>query len=110
VFLVAGIWGVLVITPLYFLYDSIGRPARPEFYYGFAGVTLAWQFAFLVIASAPERFRLMMIPAVFEKLSYVVMVAVLYGQNRMGADQAIFAIPDTVLGVLFAVSFFKLGR
>jgi hypothetical protein len=50
VFWGAGIWGVLVLTPLYFMYDLIGRQepppiTHPGFYYGFAGVALAWQFS-----------------------------------------------------------------
>jgi hypothetical protein len=74
-FLIAGIWGVLVLTPLYFMFDLIGRqdpPAitHPAFYYGFVGVGLAWQIAFFVIARDPIRLRPMMIPAVIEKFTY----------------------------------------
>src|SRR5438552_4010753 len=72
VFGIAGIWGILILTPLYFMFDVIGRqdpPAitHPGFYYGFVGVGLAWQFAFLVIAQDPVRFRIMMLPSVLEK-------------------------------------------
>src|ERR1700687_1448365 len=75
VFWIAGIWGVLVLTPLYFMFDVIGRqdpPAitHPGFYYGFISVGLAWQVAFFVIARDPVRFRLMIIPAVIEKFGY----------------------------------------
>src|ERR1700676_1555362 len=43
VFRVAAIWGVLVITPLYFMFDLISRNdpppiTHPGFFYGFAGV------------------------------------------------------------------------
>ena len=60
VFMAAGIWGLLVVPPLFFLYDTVGRqnpPAitHPEYYYGFAAITTAWQLAFLVIASDPIR-------------------------------------------------------
>jgi hypothetical protein len=60
VFWCASVWGFLVLTPLYFLADRIGReypPAinHPEFYYGFVGVALAWQIAFVVIATDPAR-------------------------------------------------------
>jgi hypothetical protein len=56
VFIVAGIWGITVLTPLYFLFDISGRqyapPATyPQFFYGFLAVTMAWQIAFLVIGS-----------------------------------------------------------
>jgi hypothetical protein len=42
----AGVWGLVVVSPLYFLFDEIGRqnpPAitHPEFFYGFVAVTLA---------------------------------------------------------------------
>ena len=47
VFTVAGIWGMLLLTPLYFMFDLIGQqdpPAitHPAFFYGFAGLGLAW--------------------------------------------------------------------
>jgi hypothetical protein len=55
VYSVAGIYGVLVLFPLYFMEESTGRehpPAisHPEYYYGFIGVALAWQVVFLVVA------------------------------------------------------------
>ena len=62
VFWCAGIWGILVLTPLYFMFDVIGRQdpppiTHPAFYYGFVGVGLAWQAAFLIIATSPENRR-----------------------------------------------------
>jgi len=68
VFLIAGIYGILVLTPLYFLEQTIGRETpppitHPEFFYGFVGVGLAWQIVFLIIARDPLRFRPMMIPS-----------------------------------------------
>jgi hypothetical protein len=84
VFTAAGVWGVVVLTPLYFLLDVTGReyapPADyPHFFYGFLAVTMAWQIAFLVIGSQPARFRPLMIPAIIEKLGYVVATALLSG-------------------------------
>jgi hypothetical protein len=97
---------------MYFLFGSIGRYAppaanHPEFYYGFIGVALVWQAAFFMIASDPVRFRPMMIPAVLEKLSYVLTVVVLCLQHRLSPEQAIPAVPDAILGVLFTMAFFK---
>ena len=42
VFWIAGIWGVLVVLPLYFMFDLIGRKdpppiTHPGFFYGFDG-------------------------------------------------------------------------
>jgi hypothetical protein len=112
VFWIAAIWGVLVITPLYFLYDTIGRqdpPAitHPGFYYGFAGCALAWQFAFLVIARDPVRFRAMMIPSVFEKFSFAVAQTVLYFQHRPHSSDLALGGIDGLLGVLFLLAFFR---
>jgi hypothetical protein len=115
VFWTAGAWGLIVLTPLYFLYDSIGRSTppgltHPEFFYGFAGVALVWQFAFFVIGSDPARFRPMMIAAVLEKLSFVLTVTVLCLQDRMTLAQALPAVPDGLLGILFAIAFFRIKR
>ena len=112
VFRVAGIWGVLVITPLYFLFDVIGRqdpPAitHPGFYYGFVGCALAWQIAFLVIATDPVRFRLMMIPSMVEKFAYGPMMAILVMQGRTNARDLVFAATDTILGILFVAAWRK---
>ena len=109
VYWVAGIWGLLVITPLYFMFDLIGTkdpPAitHPGFYYGFVGVALAWQIAFLVIARDPVRFRPMMIPSMVEKFSYGISVVVLVVQGRMHGSDLVFAGTDLTLGVLFVAA------
>jgi hypothetical protein len=105
VFWIAGIWGLLVLAPLYFLFDP--SITHPQFYFGFVGAGLAWQIAFLVIATDPARFRPMIIPAVLEKLSYSCAVAVLYIQGRTSAMQSATAIPDAILFFLFVAAFFK---
>ena len=112
VFTAAGVWGIVVLTPMYFLFDLTGRqyapPADyPQFFYGFLSVTMAWQVAFLVIGSSPARFRPLMIPSIVEKLGYAVTVAVLHGQGRISVADAMAAGPDLVLGVLFIAAFVK---
>ena len=114
VFIVAGVWGIVVMTPLYFLVDLTGRhyapPTEyPHFFYGFLGVTMAWQIAFLVIGSNPARFRPLMIPSVVEKLGYIVTTALLHGQARISAEDATTAVPDLLLCILFIASFVKTG-
>jgi hypothetical protein len=109
-FLVAGVWGIVVLTPLYFLVDLTGRhyaaPADyPQFFYGFLSVAMAWQIAFLVIGSSPARFRPLMIPSIVEKFGHVTGVAVLYGQGRLSVADAMAAGPDVLLGVLFVLAF-----
>ncbi len=115
VFLIAGIYGVLAVVPMYFSENQIARdypPAitHPEYFYGFAGVTLAWQIAFLVIASNPSRFRLMMLPAVVEKLSYVIAVVFLYAQQRVHMLILSSAVMDLILGILFVLAFCRTPR
>jgi hypothetical protein len=112
VFLIAGIWGVLVLTPLYFMFGLIGRKdpppiTHPGFYYGFVGAGLAWQIAFLIIAKYPVRLRLIMIPAVIEKFTYAMAMFALYSQSRVHGSDMVFATVDTLLGILFIVAFVK---
>src|SRR5690242_11290562 len=97
-FRAAGIVGLLTILPMYFLYDSISRkdpPAlnHPQFYFGFLGVTLAWQILFLILSTDPVRYRPMMIPAILEKLGFLSAVAVLVSLNMMSAQQAVVTVP-----------------
>ncbi len=110
IFWIAAIWGIVVITPLYFLFDIIGRQdpppiTHPGFYYGFVGCALAWQFAFIVIATDPIRFRTMMLIAVFEKFSFGAATAVLYLQHRMHTSDLALGGIDSFLGVLFLLAF-----
>lgn len=112
VFLVAGIWGVLVIAPLYFMFDLIGRKdppviTHPGFFYGFVGLGLAWQIAFLFISRDPVRFRPLMIPSMIEKFSYAIAVVVLVQQARMHPSDLVFAATDLLLGALFVAAYLR---
>jgi hypothetical protein len=112
VFWIAGGWGVLMFTPLYFIFNLIGRQepppiTHPGFYYGFAGLALAWQFAFFVIATDPVRFRAMMIFGALGKLGWGIAVVVLYVQHRISAGDMALGIVDLVLAVLFLLAYFK---
>lgn len=111
-FLIAGIWGILVITPLYFLFNTIGRQdpppiTHPGFYYGFIGAALAWQLAFFVIAKDPVRFRPMMIPSVVEKFTYAIAGLILFRQARMHSSDMLFVAVDFLFGVLFLIAFLR---
>jgi len=110
VFWIAAIWGVLVLAPLYFMFDLIGRQdpppiTHPGFYYGFVGAGLAWQIAFIVIAVDPARFRCMIPVAVFEKVSYGVAMLTLFLQKRIHPSDLVFAGADLLFGVLFILAF-----
>jgi hypothetical protein len=115
VFVIAGIWGIVVLTPFYWLVDVTGRhypppTDYPQFFYGFFSVAMAWQIAFLIIGSNPARFRPIMIPSMLEKFGHVLTVASLYGQARISTLDAQAAVPDLLLGLLFVVAFAKTAR
>lgn len=112
VFLVAGILGLIELTPLYFMFDVIGRQdpppmTHPGFYYGFVGVAMAWQIAFIVISRDPVRLRPMMIPALIEKFIYAVTFLSLYLQSRIHPSDLAFGVVDLLFGILFLTAFFK---
>lgn len=114
-FWIAGIYGLLVMTPQYFMEQQIARdypPAitHPEYFYGFAGVGVAWQIAFLIIGTDPEHYRLFMIPSVVEKFSFAAAVGVLLAQGRVPNVIVGFATIDLMLGVLFSIAFWQSGR
>jgi hypothetical protein len=112
VFLAAGIWGVLVVFPLYFLESLIGEQqpppiTHPEHYYGFVGVTLVWQILFLVIARDPLKYRSIMLIAILEKLSYGLAVPLLFAAGRVPGVILLPALIDLVWAALFAVAYRK---
>jgi hypothetical protein len=114
VYTFAGIYGVLVMLPQYFLEGRIGRdtpPAitHPEYFYGFIGIVLAWQLAFLVIGRDPARFHALMPVTVLEKLAFAVPVALLYSLGRAPRATLLFGGIDLVLGLLFFISYRRVG-
>jgi hypothetical protein len=115
VFRIAAIWGFLIVAPLYFIFDLIGKKdpppiTHPAFYYGFVGVALVWQVAFLIIASDPIRFRPLMIAAILEKLVYSIPVIILVSQKRMHPNDLVFAGIDLFLCVLFVMAYLRTPR
>ena len=102
VFLIAGLWGLAILTPLYFTFDLVGRsypPAitHPDFYYGFVSVAWVWQIAFLMIGGNPVRHRPFMLVAILEKLIYVTAMVSLYVNGYLHVSQVVVAIPDFTL-------------
>jgi hypothetical protein len=112
VFLIAGIYGLIVLLPQYFLEEKNGRdfpPAitHPEYYYGFVGVAVAWQIAFLILSRDPERYRPMMVPAIVEKATFGVATIVLFLLGRLSLTLLGAGLIDLLLGVLFVVSYVR---
>ncbi len=114
VFLVAGVEGLVILLPQYFLERSNGITfpppiTHPEYFYGFVGVALAFQIVFLIISRDPVRYRPIMIAGVIEKFSFTGACLVLYFLGRTNGIVAGFSIPDLVLGILFIAAFVKTG-
>lgn len=110
VFFWSAVYGIAVLLPLYFMEDRLGQqfpPAfnRPEQFYGFLGVALAWQLAFILIARDVQRYRLFMLPAIAEKFLSSIAVLVLHAQGRVSLPTAIPSVIDLLIGCLFVVAF-----
>jgi hypothetical protein len=115
VFLFAGISGLLIVPAMFFVRAEFERqfpPAgtHPEFYYGFAGVTTAWQLAFLILASDPVRYRPLMWAAIAEKLAWVATVLTLFAFGQLASGMLVFGGIDLFLGVLFVIALVKTPR
>jgi hypothetical protein len=114
-FLLGGIWGLIVMTPLYFMFDTIGRQypppiTHPDMYYGFVSVTWVWQIAYLVISTDPVRFRPFMLVGILAKSLYFATVTAVYVAGGIQLSQLSAVTPDLVLAILFGVSFVKTPR
>ena len=113
-FRIAGIWGLLLITPLYFLFDFVGRSdpppiTHPAYFYGFAGVALGWQIAFFIIATDPARYRPFIIPSIVEKAGFGGACVILFLQGRIHATDLAGGVADLIFATLFVVAYFKTG-
>ena len=108
VFLLAGIYGIVVLLPQYFVEWGLDLPApiaQPEHFYGFIGVALTWHFVFLLIARDVARYRPLMLMGVLEKLSFSLAVVMLYAADRVSAGVLGAGVIDLALGALFVLAF-----
>ena len=115
VFWVAGLFGLAVLLPQYFMEARLGRDFpppinHPEHFYGFIGVATAWQVAFLIISRDPARYRLMMLPGILEKLSFGLASVALFAQGRLARTVLAFGVLDLIWAVLFAWALIKVSR
>lgn len=111
-FYVAGIYGLIVLFPQYFMEAKNGQDfpppiTHPEYYYGFVGVALAFQILFLIIARNPPQYRAAMIPSIVEKFSFGIAIIVLFLQNRLAIPLFAAGLIDLTFGLLFIAAFVK---
>lgn len=108
IFRIAAIYGFLSLTPLYFVEHLIEPPlSNPEQYYGLIGVSLAWQLAFLIISTDPARYRLLMLPSIVEKVTWVGAVALLFLAGRVPATTFYISLADGLFAILFLLAFLR---
>ena len=111
VFTLGGIWGVLVIGPLFFLEGVIagasGPVSHPDMFYGFVASTFAWQLGYLTIGRDPARFRPFMLLGALGKVIYFTATWALFLQARIPITVPSVASPDILLAVLFVIAWFK---
>jgi hypothetical protein len=104
VFWIAGALGLLAAGGLYF------QPGT-YIYYGLIAGVLAWQVVFFLIAWDPHRYRPIMIPAMLEKLIWVVTLGYLHLRGQVTASQlASGGIPHGLLGVLFVIAYIRMPK
>jgi hypothetical protein len=114
VYRIAGIYGLMVLAPLFFLESTVAQtspPAitHPEYYYGFAITGVAWQVLFLVIGNDPQRFRILM-PVTWLEKSYGLIVVALYVQGRISSQVLTLGPIDLLLGALFVCAYVTTHR
>ena len=110
VFLGAGIYGLVVLLPQYFLEQQIGRDypppiTHPEHFYGFVGLAVVWQLVFLLIAGDVVRYRPLMPIAVAEKAAFAIPTFLLFAAGRVAAATTAVAGLDALLGLLFLAAY-----
>jgi hypothetical protein len=112
VFLTAGVLGILLVAPLYFLEARMSELfpppiTHPELYYGLVGVALVFQLLYLMIARDPVGLRSVMPIAVLGKLSVAVPSFVLVALGRSPATALGFPVFDAFFAVLFVLAYLK---
>lgn len=112
-FLIAGIYGVLILAPQFFLEGAANAMApptinHPEFYYGFFGSALVWQIVFLIIARDPAKYRTLIAVSVLEKLAFFAAVLALHFAGRLPVGGPfIGGMIDGFWMVMFAIAWLR---
>ena len=105
IFTIAGIYGLIVLLPLYFgehALMAMGQVlTKPEYYYGFIGAAASFQLVYLMIGRDPVRFRPLMPLTLVAKLSLTIPVAILFLSGRVDLVTMIMAMIDALIGLAF---------
>lgn len=112
-YLIAGIYGILSVPPLYFCEQFIGSTSpppitHPEFFYGFVGCVTAWQVVFLIISRDPQKYMALLPVTWLEKFPFTIACIFLYLQSRLSLTMLCAGLFDGVLGTMFVIAYFQL--
>jgi len=112
VFLLAGIYGLLILAPICFWEKAIGKRTPPaithtEYFYEFVRMALAWQELFHVLQTHPMRYRVMILPSILEKVGYGIALIVLLLQRRLPLSAFSIGSVDWVFAFLFLAAYFR---
>jgi hypothetical protein len=102
----AGVYGLIVLVPFYFLERWIAQATpgglpHAEYYYGFLGAATVMQLVYLTIARDPVRFRPLMPLCALAKTAFFLPVLILWAQGRIPAALLEFASIDALLAAAF---------
>ena len=109
IFAGAGIYGLIVLLPMFFAARWLFPPPnRPEDYYGFLGAATVMQLVYLTIARDPDRFRpLMPLGALSKGLFFFTILALWLTGMTTGSAMA-FAMIDGLIGLAFLYAWWRL--
>lgn len=113
-YLIAGIYGIIALFPMYFMREYIGENSppvitHPEFFYGFIGVALVWQLVFIIMSRDILKYRALIPLSILEKLAWGIPVIILFGQNEASLSTLGAGLIDLFLGALFTIVHFKIA-
>lgn len=111
-YLIAGIYGLLVLTPQFFMEAKTGRDfppeiTHPEYFYGFVGVAWVFQLIFILISRDPVRYRPLMPITWLEKLAFGVPCIILYATGRLATQMLGAGLLDMLIGAFFVAAYLK---
>ena len=108
IFAVAGIYGLIVLLPLFFVEPLlVPAPSRPEDYYGFLGSATAFQLVYLTIGRDPARFRPLMPVAALAKAFFFVTMISLWLEGRAAVPAMVLASIDGAIGLAFVYAWWR---
>jgi hypothetical protein len=106
VFRVAGVYGLAVLTPMFFMERQLApHAAHPVFFYAWVCTNLVWQVLFLVLSADPARYRAFMPICALQKVAAVIAIPWLFVVGRVGGMWLGAAVVDLLWVGLFMAAY-----